>query len=145
MPDALSDQQQWLQKLIAKHSPKPRKREETNLSTRLQALAKHYRSRLWRNTVGRLQDKRGTWVTYGLGVGSSDLIGYRVVLVTPEMVGQKIAQFACVEVKKPGRDTTDPEHRRRQEQWIAAVVADGGVGGIVRSEEEFMALLQVNE
>ncbi len=131
-----------LKALIAQHTPKPRQREESNLSTRIQEMASRFRTRLWRNSVGRLQDKRGTWITYGLSVSSPDLIGYRVDLVTPDMVGRKIAVFCAVEVKKPGRDTTQPDHLRRQQQWIAAVVSDGGIGGIVRSEEEFIALLK---
>lgn len=36
---------------------------------------------------------------YGLCVGSSDLIGYRTVTITPEMVGQTIAQFVAFELK----------------------------------------------
>ncbi len=128
-----------LKALIAKHQKPPRKRDESNLSTRCQALASKLRTRLWRNTVGRLQDVHGRWITYGLAVSSSDLIGYRVELITAEMVGQKIARFAAVEVKA-GR--SDADHLRRQQQWIADVVQDGGIGGIVRSEEELIALLK---
>ena len=30
------------------------------------------------------------------------MIGYRTVMVTPEMVGKKVAIFTAIEVKKPG-------------------------------------------
>ncbi len=131
-----------LQALIAKHTPLPRKREESNLLDRCAKLATTCRTRLWRNSVGRLQDRFGRWITYGLGVGSSDLIGYHVRLITPEMVGQKVAVFTAIEVKKPGRDTTHADHLRRQQAWIDAVVVDGGIGRIVRSEEELIEALK---
>jgi hypothetical protein len=131
-----------LQALIAKHTPIPRKREESSLSARCELVASRFRTRLFRNTVGRLQDRFGRWITYGLGVGSSDLIGYQVRIITPEMVGQKVAVFTAIEVKKPGRDTTHADHLRRQQAWIDAVVVDGGIGRIVRSEEELIEALK---
>ena len=68
----------------------------------------------------------------GLCVGSSDLIGYRV----RDVAGQRIAQFAAVEVKaERGRPT--PE----QAAFIAKVRADGGVAGIARSVAEAAAIL----
>lgn len=84
--------------------------------------------RLWRNNVGALRDERGQLVRYGLGKGSADLIGYRQVLITPEMVGQPFAQFVAVEVKRPGGRTT-PE----QANFLALVKRAGGCAGIARS------------
>jgi hypothetical protein len=109
---------------------------------RCQVVAAMKRTRLWRNTVGRLQDRHGRYITYGLGIGSSDLIGYQVRVIRPEDVGQKVAVFAAIEVKKPGRDTTQADHLRRQQSWIDAVVCDGGIGRIVRSEEELIEALK---
>lgn len=37
---------------------------------------------------------------FGLGTGTSDLIGWRPVEITQDMVGKTIAQFTAVEVKK---------------------------------------------
>ena len=72
----------------------------------------------------------------GLAKGSSDLIGWRTVTVTPEMVGQKLAVFTSVEVKAPkGRASEE------QRAWLAAVQAAGGIGGVARSVEEAEALL----
>ena len=45
-------------------------------------------------------------IHFGLCVGSSDLIGFKTVTITPEMVGQKLAVFLAVEVKTAGYKTT---------------------------------------
>ena len=74
---------------------------------------------------------------FGVGSpGGSDLIGYRRVRVTEEMVGQEIAQFAAVEVKTPkGRVKAE------QQQFINHVLSAGGVAGIARSVDEAQKLL----
>src|SRR5690348_14183966 len=65
-------------------------------------------AKLWRNNVGALEDKHGRWVTFGLEVGSSDLIGYQTITVTPDMLGQQLAVFLAVEVKREvGGETSD--------------------------------------
>lgn len=94
-------------------------------------------TRLWRNNTGALRDANGQLVRYGLCAGSSDLIGYRTITITPDMVGQRLAVFAAVEVKAPkGRPT--PE----QTAFLEHVRAAGGIAGIARSVEEAAALLQ---
>jgi hypothetical protein len=91
--------------------------------------------RLYRNNCGVLQDRRGVPVRYGLQPGSSDLIGWRTVTITPEMVGQQVAVFTSIEVKTAtGRLT--PEQR----QWLAAVETAGGIAGVARSVEDAQAL-----
>lgn len=92
--------------------------------------------RLWRNNVGALRDERGQLVRYGLGNGSADLIGYRQLQITAEMVGQTIAQFVAVEVKRPGGRVT-PE----QANYLALVERAGGCAGIARSVEDAAGLL----
>jgi hypothetical protein len=93
--------------------------------------------RLYRNNCGVLQDRRGVPVRYGLQPGSSDLIGWRTVTITPEMVGQQVAVFTSIEVKTPtGRI------RPEQQQWLDAVQAAGGIAGVARSVEEAQTLLQ---
>ena len=76
-------------------------------------------------------------MTFGVGSpGGSDLIGYRRVRITPEMVGQEIAQFAAVEVKT-ARGRVRPE----QQQFIEHVRGAGGVAGIARSVDDAQLLL----
>ena len=49
----------------------------------------------------------------GLCVGSSDLIGWRPILVGPEHLGATVAQFCGIEVKTPkGRETKEQAHFR---------------------------------
>lgn len=92
----------------------------------------------FRNNVGQYTDpKTGRPIRYGLSVGSSDLIGWTPVVVTPEMVGHQVAVFTAVEVKTPtGRPT---EH---QLNFIAQVLRAGGYAGIARSPGDAVAILQ---
>jgi hypothetical protein len=86
--------------------------------------------RLWRNNSGKLPDPRtGRWVQFGVASpGGSDLIGYRTITITPDMVGQKIAVFTALEIKTAtGRAT--PEQRR----FIDHIRGAGGISAIVRT------------
>jgi hypothetical protein len=67
----------------------------------------------------------------GLCKGSSDIIGWVTVEITPEMVGKKIAVFMALEVKT-AKGTT----RKEQLNFIEVVKRSGGVAGIVRSSEQ---------
>ncbi len=94
--------------------------------------------RLFRNNTGTLRDQHGRPVQFGLCKGSADLIGWRTVTITPEMVGQQVAVFTSIEVKTPtGRI------RQQQQQWLNAVQAAGGIAGVVRSVEDAMDLLRI--
>jgi hypothetical protein len=68
-------------------------------------------------------------VTYGLAPGSSDLIGLRRVVVTPEMVGRTLALFAAIEVKPAKGGHYQPG----QKPFIEFVRDFGGVAGVARS------------
>ena len=109
--------------------------------------------RLWRNNVGTGWAGQATKVTpgnlravsqalrpgdvvirqgrllhAGLCVGSSDLIGYRVV--------NRVAQFVALEVKSPtGRPTA------QQTQFLEHIQAAGGCAGIVRSVDDAQTVL----
>lgn len=93
-------------------------------------------ARLFRNNVGALEDKTGRWVTYGLCEGSADLVGWRTVKVTPEMVGAHVAVFLAIEVKRPGgRGPTEA-----QDAFLTAVARAGGRAGVARSAADAMAI-----
>ncbi len=69
--------------------------------------------------------------------GQSDSCGWISVIVTPEMVGSKIAVYLAVEDKQnSGR--TSPE----QKAFIAAVRAAGGRAGVSRGDEDTAAIIR---
>lgn len=92
----------------------------------------------FRNNVGQYTDqKTGRPIQYGLCVGSSDLIGWTPVTVTPEMVGTKLAVFTAVEVKTPSGRATEA-----QMNFIAQVLKAGGFAGIARSPKDAVVITQ---
>jgi hypothetical protein len=109
---------------------------ETRLVHEIRAALSNRLVRLFRNNVGRLLLPDGLWLNYGLFPGSADLIGWRTVAITPEMVGKQIAQFVSVEVK-----TETGRVQPNQRQWAAAVTQAGGVAGVVHSLDEASQLL----
>jgi hypothetical protein len=82
---------------------------------------------LWRNNTGAMKDHTGRLVRFGLHPGSSDLIGFRSITVTADMVGQRVAIFAAIEVKDGGRLTAEQRH------FIDVVSAAGGFAGMARN------------
>lgn len=75
----------------------------------------------------------------GLCEGSSDLIGWRSLTITPEMVGQTVAVFAALEVKsKTGRATAG------QKNFCQRVTEAGGFAGIVKSPDEAKKTLAID-
>ena len=103
---------------------------ETELQQRIRlALGTQRDLRLFRNQVGQLPDPRsGRPVQFGLARGSADLIGWRTITITPEMVGTRIAVFTSLEVKTPTGRLTPAQHN-----WLGAVRTAGGIAGVARS------------
>lgn len=97
-------------------------------------------STLFKNNVGKLRDERGNIVTFGLCKGSSDLIGWTPITITPEMVGSKIAVFTAVEVKK----NKFGKYRATEEQkhFISAVQANGGRAGVADCKADLERILR---
>lgn len=72
----------------------------------------------------------------GLCEGSSDLIGWRAITITPEMVGQQIAVFTALEVKtEKGRATQE------QINFIENVRRAGGIAGVARNSDDAMQII----
>lgn len=103
---------------------------ETHLQQEIRlALGKRSDLRLYRNNCGSLPDPRtGRLVQFGLARGSADLIGWRTITITPEMVGRQVAVFTSIEVKTE-RGRVRPE----QHAWLSTVQGAGGIAGIARS------------
>lgn len=75
----------------------------------------------------------------GLCVGSSDLIGWTTRVITPDMLGKRIAIFTAIEVKAATKPTKD------QLQFIEAVLAGGGIAGVARTTQDAHNLItQIN-
>jgi len=68
--------------------------------------------------------------------GSSDLIGWKSVVITPDMVGKKIAIYTAIEIK-----TAKGNARPEQKVFIDNVLKAGGIAGIARNENDVKNLL----
>ena len=102
---------------------------------------------LWRNNCGGFYDEQGRFVRYGLGseakVASSDWVGIRPVLITPEMVGQVLGVFTAVEMKKEGwHFNPDDKHESDQKHFIDIVNANGGMSGFAQSVDDFYRIIR---
>ena len=71
--------------------------------------------------------------------GSSDLIGFKRVKITQEMVGKSIAVFLAIEVKTDKGYATN-----EQKDFIAFVKEAGGLAGIARSPEDAKRIAEVS-
>jgi hypothetical protein len=73
----------------------------------------------------------------GLVKGSSDLVGWRSVTITPEMVGKQVAVFTAIEAKtQTGRATNE------QMIFLENVKAAGGFAGVARSPEDARKIIE---
>ena len=115
--------------------------QETVLQQNIRlALGQHSNLRLFRNETGKLPDPRtGQWVRFGLAKGSSDLIGFKTIKITPEMIGQEIAQFVSLEIKTERGKLTDI-----QENWLQKVKSSGGIVGVARTVKDALNILKVS-
>lgn len=124
---------------------------ETNITRSIQlAVSKLRNVRLFRNNVGmgwagqsnRLPSgeviiKNPRPLHAGLCEGSSDLIGWKTITITPDMVGKEVAVFVAVEVKTEKGRPTDG-----QLNFIAEVNRSGGVGFVARGADESVRILK---
>lgn len=123
--------------------PPPKKREkkdggEATVNDRIRAWLKGKASIvLYRNNRGVIPLENGGRLTYGVGPnGASDWIGYKIVTVTPGMVGRKVAVFTAVEAKRPGEKA-----RPDQLEFMTGIVRDGGISGVASSEDDLDSIL----
>tara|TARA_B100000242_G_scaffold7859_1_gene5194 strand:- start:12248 stop:12520 length:273 start_codon:yes stop_codon:yes gene_type:complete len=89
--------------------------------------------------VGQLPDPRtGRYVQFGLAKGSSDLIGFKKIKITEDMIGQEIAQFVSIEIKtEKGKLTT------QQNNWLTFINKAGGITGVARSINDVFKILSL--
>jgi hypothetical protein len=116
--------------------------KEQHLYKELQARHSKYGVLFRNNTGTAFQGKRAVinsrpiiteprQITFGLCVGSSDLIGWTEKIITKDMIGQKIAIFTALEVKNLSGKAT-----KEQINFIKQVRKSGGIGNIMRWVDE---------
>jgi hypothetical protein len=131
---------------------KPSQSERLN---RLRIHASENNGRLFRNNVGEAWAGKSKWVLtnigklftllspsrikFGLTEGSSDLIGWKTIEITPDLIGRKIAVFWAVE-EKTGRDTLSEE----QANFLNQVSSSGGIAELAISENGKTKLKNIN-
>lgn len=74
----------------------------------------------------------------GLCKGSSDLIGFTSVKITPDMVGKTVAIFTAIEIKD-GAKVSD-----EQKNFIEVVGNAGGYIGVARNTEDAARIVNGN-
>lgn len=126
---------------------------ESEIQQLIQAEAAKYGCILMRNNSGALKDKDGRPVVFGLGntstkrmklIKSPDLVGPHSIIITPQMVGQRIAVMAAVECKRPGwRFNPNDAHERAQEAWLNWLRGAGGFAGFAQSIDDVKRILGV--
>jgi hypothetical protein len=89
----------------------------------------------WRNNVGKLRDDTGRLVTYGLCVGSSDIVGVVKVECWTGATGP-LGRFFALEVKRPGKTPTDDQLR-----FLDVVRAAGGAAAWVDNLDAAVAFI----
>lgn len=142
---AIHPQAAWdLGQVIGTDAPSPPDadgKSEAWAQQRVRLNAAHAGAAAWRNNVGATPAKCPDCgepqrpVRYGLAndstklnkrVKSHDLILAIPRIITPAMVGSKIAQFGSVETKRPGWVYTGTEREVAQAAWGALIVRLGG-------------------
>ncbi|MGB1271928.1 MAG: VRR-NUC domain-containing protein [Endozoicomonas sp.] len=127
---------------------------ENDITKKIQIALSAIHSRLFRNNtgtgwVGKKENRQnGIFIENprplkaGLHPGSSDLIGWTVKEITPDMVGSEVAIFTAIEVKSPGGRLS-----QKQILFIKRVREDGGLAFKAESDQEAMEKLttQLNE
>ena len=111
-------------------------------------------ARLFRNNLGKAWVARGKPVRtdggvflphgqqyqFGLPPGSPDLVGIKMIRVSPDMVGRTVGLFLGIEVKVPGgRVQTD------QRRFLEMIKRFGGVSGVAWSIEEAMKVFSAEQ
>lgn len=127
--------------------------KEIDIQTRIMLALSKRNAKIFRNNVGvgwqgnSYRRPNGDIVIVnprplhaGLMTGSSDLIGWRSVVVTTDMVGQTVAVFVAVEVKQPMKKPTEA-----QRNFIDMVLGAGGYAGVATNDDEALDVLRIRE
>lgn len=126
-------------------------KSESEVQQLIQLEARHKECHLMRNNSGALKDDTGRMVRYGLGnvskkqneaFKSSDLIGIREMVITPEMVGNTVGVFTAIEVKGEDWKFKGTDREVAQHRFMKWVIDRGGIAGFAKSVQEFNQILK---
>jgi hypothetical protein len=112
-------------------------KSETPLMRAIMSELSRWGARVFRNNVGGVATADGRWIDFGLCTGSSDIIGWQSVQVTPDMVGKRIAVFLACEVKTPGGRASGSQRR-----FLDAVQEAGGIALLLRDQNDVEKALE---
>lgn len=114
--------------------------KETNVWRQIILDAQALGFRLFRNQRYKGFSDKGAWLDCGVGGnGGSDLIGYRIITITPDMVGRTVAVFTAIEAKVKGGDKSE-----NQKQFIEAVGGNGGIALFATNIEQLKKYIDAN-
>lgn len=126
--------------------------ENNNQKLIMLALGKLRNVKIFRNNtgvgwVGKVKRVKGSNSIFieeprpliaGLTVGSSDLIGWTEIKITPEMIGKTVAVFTAIEVKKNKSSTKSKE----QINFLNQVRMSGGLSGFAENNEQAVNIVK---
>ena len=97
--------------------------------------------------IGKIIARTRTTITlenprafHGATQGTSDLIGWHSVTITPDMIGKRVAIFVALEVK-----SATGRARPEQAAYAEAVRRSGGIAIIASDEEDVATALQIHD
>lgn len=71
-------------------------------------------------------------------VGQSDLFGWHSIVITPEMVGRRVAVVLSIECKRPKGGRTSDDQR----SWIDTIQRAGGIAGVANTPEAALSIIR---
>jgi hypothetical protein len=108
-----------------------RKQRETNVWKTLQLELSPLGFRLFRNQRYKGKTDKGIWIDCGVGGdGGADLVGYRILTITPEMVGSIVAQYVELEAK------TDTGVASKEQKMRSEVLNKNGALAVIAKSVE---------
>ena len=122
-------------------------KSESEIQQEIQLESPKHGVTLLRNNSGAFKDETGRLIRYGLGhtsnnqpFKSSDLIGWTEVLITPKMVGTRVAIFTAVEIKSESWKPSNNDREQAQNNFIMWVKSRGGIAAMLNSVDGFKKL-----
>lgn len=125
---------------------------ESSIQQRILLEAAQCGAWLGRNNVGACMDDRGRMIRYGLAneserinrvFKSSDLIGFRQMLIMPEHVGRIVAVFSAIECKRSDWKFSERDDRAvAQLRFIDHVRNAGGFAGFCNDPDQLKDILK---